>query len=352
MLEPPPYPREAERLATLRSLNLLDTPIEQRFERITRMVCRVLDVPIAHFNLLDEDRQHLKSVQGLCAIDVPLGGAFCTHAILEQEMLVIPDASKDVRFWDNPFVTGHLLDIRFYAGCPIKAPNGLPIGTLCAIDTKPRDMPPEQLAMLRDLADMLELELCVSGLNNSHAQLVAQLDAAARLARIDCLTRLWNRTGIHEIIDKDWAEAERHGRPLAFVVADLDHFKSINDTYGHQVGDAVISMTAKVLLATTRGGDSVGRLGGEEFLAVLTSCAPSTLFDAVERLRTGVLHNEYVAGGTRLPITISCGAAVAFPRKGMDWSALVKKADDALYAAKRQGRNRSVIDDTALEAAA
>ena len=351
MLEPAPYPREAERLATLRALNLLDTPIEQRFERITKLVCRLLDVPIAHFNLLDEHRQHLKSAQGLTAVDVPLAGAFCSHSIHEDKMLVLPDASKDVRFWDNPFVTGRLLNIRFYAGCPVRAPNGLPIGTLCAIDTKPREMSPEQLTMLRDLADMLELELCVSRLNNAHAELVAQLDAAERLARVDCLTRLWNRTGILEIVEKDWAEAQRHGRPLAFVVADLDHFKSINDTYGHQVGDAVISMTAKVLLANTRGGDSVGRMGGEEFLAVLTSCEPTTLMDAVERLRTGVVENEYIAGGSRLPITISCGAAVTIPRKGTDWATLVKKADDALYAAKRQGRNRSIID-SAIDAAA
>ena len=351
MLEPPPYPREAERLATLRSLNLLDTPIEQRFERITKLVCRLLDVPIAHFNLLDADRQHLKSSQGLSAVDIPIGGGFCTHTIHEESILVLPDASKDVRFWDNPFVTGRLMNIRFYAGCPVRAPNGLPIGTLCAIDTKPREMTREQLTMLRDLADMLELELCVSGLNNAHSQLVAQLDAAERLARVDCLTRLWNRTGIFEIIEKDWAEAQRHARPLAFVVADLDHFKSINDTYGHQVGDAVISMTAKVLLANTRGGDSVGRMGGEEFLAVLTSCEPQTLLDAVERLRTGVMENEYIAGDTRLPITISCGAAVTVPTKGTDWMALVKKADDALYAAKRQGRNRSIID-SAIDVAA
>ncbi len=93
MIEALPFPREAERLATLRALNLLDTPLQLRFERITRMVCRVLDGPISHFNLLDEDRQHLKSVQGLNATNVPLAGALCTHAIHEDLMLVLPDAS-------------------------------------------------------------------------------------------------------------------------------------------------------------------------------------------------------------------------------------------------------------------
>ncbi len=343
MIEALPFPREAERLATLRALNLLDTPLQLRFERITRMVCRVLDVPISHFNLLDEDRQHLKSVQGLNATNVPLGGAFCTHAIHEDLMLVLPDASKDIRFHDSPFVTGQLLNIRFYAGCPIRAPNGLPIGTLCAIDTKPRSMTAEQLGMLRDLADMLEVELSVSSLSSTQAELIEKLNTAQRLARIDNLTRLWNRTGIMEIVEKEWAEAERHGRPIGFAIADIDHFKSINDTYGHPVGDAVLATTAKVLTASTRAGDTLGRLGGEEFLAVFGSCDVHGLNEAVERLRSGVQDHKYIVGDARLPVTISCGAATIVPGRGVDYCSLIKQADDAMYLAKKRGRNRTEI---------
>ena len=352
MLDAPPYPREAERLATLRSLDLLDTPLQERFERVTRMVCRLLDVPISHFNLIDADRQHYKSAQGLTAVDVPMEGAFCTHSIHEERMLVLPDASQDVRFADSPFVTGRFLDIRFYVGCPVRAPNGLPVGTLCAIDTKPRQMSEEQLAMMLDLVAMLETELRASSLSQAHNELIAQLSATERLTRIDCLTRLWNRTGILELLQKEWTEAQRHGKPVTVVVADLDHFKSINDTYGHQVGDMVITGTAKKLLETTRNEDAVGRLGGEEFLIILTQCTPQGIRDAVERMRLGIMEESFLVDDARLPVTMSCGAAVMVPRAGDDWNKLIKAADDALYRAKKLGRNRSEIDAAQLGAAA
>ncbi len=352
MIEAPAYPWQAERLATLRSLNILDTPIQERFEKVTRMVCRLLDVPISHFNLLDEDRQHLKSAQGLKAVDVPMEGAFCTHAIHEQKMLLLPDASKDPRFADNPFVTGRFLNIRFYAGCPVRAPDGMPVGTLCAIDTKPREVSDEQIAMMLDLVSMLETELAVSSLSKAHTALISQLNAAERLARIDCLTRLWNRSGILELLQKEWTEAERHRKPVTVAIADIDNFKAINDTYGHDVGDDVISGVAKRLLEATRNEDTVGRIGGEEFLMVLTACTPSNVKETVERMRTGIADMNLFVRGERLPVTISCGAAVTVPQVGSDWQSLVKVADAALYRAKRLGRNRTEIEQADIGTAA
>lgn len=106
MIEAPPYPKEKERLSALKKLQLLDTPIEERFEAITHKVCRILDVPIALFNLIDENRQHYKSAQGMnSTTNVTLDGACCTHALHEDDMLLVPDASKDERFHDNPHVT-------------------------------------------------------------------------------------------------------------------------------------------------------------------------------------------------------------------------------------------------------
>jgi diguanylate cyclase (GGDEF)-like protein len=345
MLDVETKPDVAERLETLNSLNLLDTPIQERFERITRMVRRVLDVPISHFNLLDVDRQHLKSVQGQSVVDAPLDGAFCTHAVRERKMLLLPDASQDERFADNPFVTGKYLNIRFYVGCPVKAPNGVPIGTLCGIDTKPREMTPEQIAFMQDLVAMVETELRECSLSHAQTSLIARLNAAERLARIDCLTRLWNRAGILELLDREWAEAARHGKLVTLVMADLDRFKAINDTYGHDVGDAVIAGTAKRLLEATRCEDAVGRLGGEEFLVILTTCAMSSVRDAVERIKLSVMNTDYSAGDDRFVATISCGVAAAVPERGAKWETLLKEADKALYRAKQLGRNRIEFAD-------
>ena len=158
MQEPVIPSNEALRIAALRSLNILDTPPEERFDRITRLAQRVFDVPIALVSLIDTNRQWFKSCQGLDASETPRSISFCGHAILHNVPLVIPDATKDLRFADNPLVTSPP-DIRFYAGQPLKAADGSRIGTLCIIDRKPHFLTPSDLDSLLDLAIMVENEL-------------------------------------------------------------------------------------------------------------------------------------------------------------------------------------------------
>ena len=341
MIEAPPFPQEQQRLASLKLLQLLDTPIEERFERITRMVCRLLDVPIAIFNLIDEDRQYYKSVRGLPVNEAALPGAFCTHAILEDNMLLVPDATRDERFHDNPFVTGEYLNIGLYAGCPVRTPDGMPVGTLCAIDTKPRQLTEAQLETLHDLASMVETELRLSNLSQNQSDLIAQVDSAQRLAMIDPLTRLWNRAGLAQLLDKTWSEAVRQQKPITVAVADIDHFKAINDTLGHPAGDAVLKEMAKRLLEATRAEDSVGRLGGEEFLIVLADCLPEKVLETVDRLRQTVTRRPVaVENCVERAVTISFGVATAVPQRNGNSQDLIKAADAALYRAKHAGRNR------------
>ena len=126
-------PDEAFRLRTLTSLSILDTPAEERFDRLTRLAQRLFNVPIALVSLIDSNRQWFKSCQGLDVRETPRDVSFCAHAILGNDLLVVPDAAADARFADNPLVTGEPF-IRFYAGCPLKAPNGSLLGTLCVID--------------------------------------------------------------------------------------------------------------------------------------------------------------------------------------------------------------------------
>jgi diguanylate cyclase (GGDEF)-like protein/PAS domain S-box-containing protein len=142
---------EALRLHALYSTGLLDSAPEPAFDRITRLVARALDVPIALISLVDEERQWFKSRVGAEACQTPREQAFCAHAILQTEPLVVPDATADARFADNPLVTG-APDIRAYAGVPIRTRNGQAIGTLCAIDSQPRWFTREELDTLSDLA--------------------------------------------------------------------------------------------------------------------------------------------------------------------------------------------------------
>ena len=149
---------EAERLALLRALALLDTPSEPVFDRVTRLASRLLDVPVALFTLIDAERQWFKSRVGLDTADTPRELAFCAHAILQEAPLVVPDTTKDERFRGNPLVTG-APNIRFYAGVPVRTTAGVAIGTLCVGDTRPRELGDDDLALLADLAAIITEEV-------------------------------------------------------------------------------------------------------------------------------------------------------------------------------------------------
>jgi phosphoribosyl 1,2-cyclic phosphodiesterase/CheY-like chemotaxis protein len=149
---------EEARLAALKKLEILDTDPEERFDRITRIASEAFDVPIALVSLVDHDRQWFKSCIGLRVKETPRDMALCAHAILEDQVLIVPDAFLDPRFADNPLVTGEP-HVRFYAGCPLKLPDGNRIGTLCLIDSRPRQLEARKINLLRDLGKLAELEI-------------------------------------------------------------------------------------------------------------------------------------------------------------------------------------------------
>lgn len=173
---------EQQRLDALRQLDILDTPPEDRFDRITRIAKAHFNVPVVLISIIDETRQWFKSSLGLNATETPRDISFCGHAILGNEILNIPDALDDPRFFDNPLVTGSPC-IRFYAGAPLTTPSGHKIGTLCLIDFTPRHLSHEDLQVLRDLANCVEDQLegthLIStsiALNSREAHLRAVLD--------------------------------------------------------------------------------------------------------------------------------------------------------------------------------
>lgn len=149
---------ERERLSLLKALQLLDTPPEPAFDRITRLACQLLQVSIALVSLVDEKRQWFKSRVGLAVCETPREHAFCAHAILQNTPLVVRDTSRDPRFVDNPLVTG-APGIRFYAGVQLLSLQGFPLGTLCIIDTQPRELSASELTLLQDLAAIVSEQL-------------------------------------------------------------------------------------------------------------------------------------------------------------------------------------------------
>jgi GAF domain-containing protein len=154
----PEPPDESRRLASLRGLGVLDSAPEQRFDRYTTLACETFDVPIALVSLVDADRQWFKSRQGIAATETPRDVSLCSHAILDDEVLQVPDALDDPRFEQNPLVEG-ALRVRFYAGVPLKLADGSRVGTLCVIDHQPRFLDESQIGRLRELGKLVEAEL-------------------------------------------------------------------------------------------------------------------------------------------------------------------------------------------------
>lgn len=157
---------EKNRIQALHELEILDTPPEERFDRITKIAQIMFDVPIALVSLVDSNRQWFKSCAGLSARETPRSMSFCSHAILNEDIMTIEDATTDNRFSDNPLVTGEPF-IRFYAGKPIRGPNNQKLGTLCIIDKKPRVFSKADKSVLTDLANWVENEFKTSILTKS-----------------------------------------------------------------------------------------------------------------------------------------------------------------------------------------
>jgi GAF domain-containing protein len=158
-MKPAPIPAdESARLSELRALNILDTPREPRFDRITELAADVFDVPMVFLTLVDGDRQWFKSTWGINVDTTPRDVGFCAHAMLEPGPMAVPDATADARFADNPFVAGDF-HLRFYAGVPLHGPAGRPIGALSLVDTRPREFSARQLAQLRKFGAIVEHEI-------------------------------------------------------------------------------------------------------------------------------------------------------------------------------------------------
>ena len=190
--------------------------------------------------------------------------------------------------------------------------------------------PPELEARLRAGKRITDLQ----------AELVAARETQRALATRDSLTGLWNRGAIFDLYRKEHARARRESRPLSVVMVDLDHFKRVNDTYGHPAGDAVLREAARRLGAGTRTYDAVGRYGGEEFLVLLPGCPREAAVARADQLRLSVAAEPIAAGDQALSMTASLGVATREPDADVDAEALLKLADEALYRAKTGGRNQ------------
>ncbi len=307
---------EQSRIDTLHSTGLLDTPHEERFDRITRMAKRLFNVPIALVSLVDTNRQWFKSCYGLDVRETARDISFCGHAILGNEPFVITDTLEDQRFSDNPLVTGEP-HIRFYAGCPLSAANGQKLGTLCIIDRNPKVCAQEDIDILKDLAMMVEREL-----------------DSFQMATFDEVTNISNRRGFKLLAEHSLSVCTRQKIPASLIYIDLDKFKYINDKFGHAEGDHALVAFAHLMRTSCRESDVFARLSGDEFVMLLINTPKVHAGEVMTRFeKTVSLYNQEAHRG--YDIGFSYGIVEFTPTHPHTLNELMAKADTLMYDLKR-----------------
>lgn len=278
------------------------------------MAKRMFGVEICLISLVDTHRQWFKSKQGLDACETSREISFCGHAILDDKVFIVSDARNDPRFADNPLVTDAPF-IRFYAGCPIRAPNGHRVGTLCLIDSEARELLADDQETLNDFAAMVEDEMAV-----------------ASKVTVDDLTKIANRRGFNMVAEHMLSLCRRTCTDAELVFFDLDGFKALNDTHGHRAGDELLQHFAKLLIKCFRTADVIARLGGDEFVVLMTASR--------ESFEIAVARLEEMATSTDCEIKKQLAwsvGGVRFDRERHDSiESLLEEADSRMYEDKTQ----------------
>ncbi|MFC2992626.1 GGDEF domain-containing protein [Halomonas tibetensis] len=337
---------ETLRLQALADYEILDTPKESAFDEITEVASIICEAPIAVVNFIDRDRQWFKSEKGLGMRETALDISICRYAILQRGLFIIPDTTRDPRFANNPLVTGdpHL---RFYAGALLESRDGYPLGTLCVLDYRPRELSERQRFALQALANQVMAHMELMHAHREQVELVSQLEATrkelSKLATTDPLTGLLNRRAFEQRLDQEVSLIKRGAPPAALIMIDLDHFKTVNDTLGHQAGDEVLVRFSDLCREAFRQADVIGRWGGEEFVVLLPRSTVTEAQHAAKRLQELLTTTPMLENISPPPyITASAGICLLTGSSNMD--ECFKRADELLYQAKEQGRNRLVCE--------
>lgn len=325
---------DERRLEALRAYEVLDTADEEAFDRIVRVARTIAETPIAAISLVAGDRQWFKAREGFRPKETPIDDSFCIHTIDGSAPFIVEDATSDRVLRDNRYVLNEPF-IRFYAGFPLSTAAGYNIGALCVLDTVPRSLSPSQIFSLQDLAsitiDALEFR---------------------KLAARDSLTGCLTRQAFAAATAAELGRARRAEHAISCIVLDVDHFKSVNDTYGHAAGDHVLRTVARLCRTEMRSHDILCRYGGEEFVILLPGTDEAGAYVLAERIRRAVSSHDITYANSTVHVTLSGGVG-SWREPESDIERAFIRADAALYRAKLAGRNRiaraSDLSDTALE---
>ena len=315
---------EEERLKELYSLGILDTHSEESYDRITKLITKIFQVPIALVSLVDANRQWIKSGCGFDAKETSREVSFCAHAIQEPELLIIPDAKNDSRFADNPLVQGEPY-IRFYAGAVFRGPTSQPLGTLCLIDHKSRTLNDEEKAILVAFAHIVESEI----IRSYHSEKLKKEIIKSSL--YNELTGLPNRRFIDQILSQK-IENARHGddQKLLVLAISFQDLKKLNVALGRGTNFSILKAFGKRINKNIKTGDFVGQW--QDDMLVLATAIKKTqeIMPYVMHIREAV-DEQFELNGTEVRLDTRIGTSV-FPEYGGEAGDLIENAIKAIPA--------------------
>lgn len=321
-------------LAEIHSLDAFGTPIEERFERLTRLGQRALRAPVVAITAITQDTQWFKSVLGWPVSEIPLSKSLCHRVVDAGNAVLAGDLKRNLHYEKHPLVVGKP-NFRFYCGFPLRNSRRTVIGTFCIMGRKPREVSIVDRQILADLAVLAERELLTVELHSAQAALISKLSIARRQALIDPLTRTWNRRGGEMLLREALDHCARDKQSLAVLAVDVDNFKTVNDRHGHGTGDRALRMVARELAGCVRDGDGVCRFGGDEFFVVLSGVARSDVDNIASRVSASIKKNALTGGGGKqTSVSVSIGIGYAESPESVTPEEILAIADKSLYERK------------------
>lgn len=320
------------RVEVVRQLDILDTPAEERFDRITRVVKRAFGVAAATISFVDARREWVKSSVGFTHPQVARNISLSAHAVAAGDLVAVPDLAADVRFYDNPIVV-EPPRIRFFAAHPLQVRDGSVVGALSIYDPAPREFGASDREVMSDLAAICERELREGA---PGAQALAGV--VAEVERIDPVTRLWNRSAMFDIMRRELECARGESRAVAFLMIGIGLDEVIR--HGTTAGDAILAEVAHVLRASLRPYDIPARFGGNEFAALLSGVDETKAVDAAERIRSTIERELRHPAASHARVAVGVAAA---PGAVADLESLVRASQSALWVARKQERSATEV---------
>lgn len=322
--------------------NLIDTPLEQNFERLARMTKRMYDVPVIVIGLFDEKRKSIQPVVSLDFSDASLYLPFFKE-FNTDDILVVEDATKNEAFKNHPLVVGDPM-IRFIVMCPIFEKNGKKVGSLIMMDHMPRSLELTDLMSLNEIVKLIEAELCSFRISKAQKLFLQEISNSDKSRYIDKQTKAWNNEGCLKILNKQWAESKKSHKSFGFAVIDVDNLDQITNLYGKEIADEVLALTARTILTSCREEDTVGRGVNEDFMLIIHASELAHVKNIVQRIKLNLERIKIKLPGGNLTYNVTIGVSV-FHDNMQQLETLVDNAHNALAKGKKSGSNCIEFDE-------